>query len=192
METLQYAWCVIWQWVVINSGGVQAVGTIIAILIAIYVPWRQHKNDVERDRKQRLEERLLRMETAAAIAINAMNLIQGAWDSVFKAPDKTVEYYENWFKKESFDQAATALHEINVSDLPDWEMVRPILGLRDDVVRVAELVDVVATVDTRVLRTGKEPVNQDKTRKKLDKLYISANKHTTNIEALVNWTKDQR
>lgn len=57
----------------------QAIFSIVAIGIAILVPYRQHARDVRLARRLRVEDRVRSMEAAAAIVTNAMNLIEDAW-----------------------------------------------------------------------------------------------------------------
>lgn len=169
-----------WDW-----GAVQAVGTIFAIGVAIYVPWQQHENDLKRMRQQQREERLLRIESAAAIAINAMNKIEEAWKHTVQKPENTLGYIMEAYNRQEFEQAQAALHEINVADLPDWEMVRPILELRDLVIRAGSLVDLIG-------RAQSDPAagDPDEGRDALAGVHDRAHAHTTSIEAAVNRMKD--
>jgi len=174
-----------WDWLVQNSAGVQAIGTIVAIGIAIYVPWKQHQNDLAVARRQRQEDRLLPMETAAAIAINAMNRIEEAWKSVVENPKLTQGYYLENFSSHEFDRAGAALHEINLSNLSDWEMVRPILELRDLVHRASHVVEGIAEGE----HDGSS--DPDEGREILAEIHRLAHQYTTNIEAAVNRMRPQ-
>ena len=181
----QFLIFVMWKWFVDNSAGVQAIGTMIAIGIAIFVPWKQHRNDLAHTRRQRQEERLLHMETAAAIAINAMNRIEEAWKNVVENPGLTQGYYLEVFNRQEFDRAGAALHEINLSNLPDWEMVQPILELRDLIGRASVLVEGVAGAE----HDGSS--DPDEGREYLAEIHRLAHRHTTNIEAAVNRMRPQ-
>jgi hypothetical protein len=57
---------------------VQAVFSIVAIVIAILVPWGQHRRDVKLAQRLRVEDRLRSAEAAGAIVTHAMNLIEDA------------------------------------------------------------------------------------------------------------------
>ncbi len=175
-----------WDWINSNSAGVQAIGTILAICVAIFVPWRLHKQALKRTRQQQREERLVRMESAASIAINAMNRIEKAWENVVKNPGNTMGYYMENFSRDEFEKAAAALHEINVAHLPDWEMVRPILGLRDLVVRAAVLVEGISKAE----HNG-NVIDEEEGRKSLGTVHDRALTHTAKIEAAVNRMRDE-
>ncbi len=68
----------IWNWINQNSGGVQAVGTVAAVLIAVGVAWLSHRLDVRRSEDAQRREDARVLETVASIVINAMNLIEVA------------------------------------------------------------------------------------------------------------------
>ena len=68
----------IWHWINNNSGGVQAVGSVAAILFAVGVAWLSSWLAVHQSANARRMEDVRALETVALIVINAINLIQTA------------------------------------------------------------------------------------------------------------------
>ena len=79
------------------------------------------------------------MDAAAAIAINAMNLIEDAWEYAVRRPENTPGYILKRYDPAAFDFAARALGEANLADVPDWELIRPIIGVRNLVMEAKDL-----------------------------------------------------
>ena len=84
-----------------------------------------------------------------------------------------------------FSQAEAALLEINVANLPDQEMVRPVLELRRLVVSAAHLVELIAQGEHDGSR------DPDEGRESLTNIHDRALTQTTIIEATVNRMRDK-
>jgi hypothetical protein len=69
-------------------------------------------------RRLRVEDRLRSVEAAAVIAINAMNLLEEAWEHTVRKPENTIGYVLKRYDPTAFDFAARALEEINLADVP--------------------------------------------------------------------------
>ena len=158
---------------------VQAIFSIIAILIAFYVPYRQHVRDVRLARRLRVEDRLRSVEAAAVISINAMNLIEEAWEHTVRKPENTLGYVVKRYDPTAFDFAARALEEINLADVPDWELIRPIIGMRNLVMEAKDLPSVIHEADEL---NNRDPLE---VRERLGRVREEANRHTTTMEAAV-------
>jgi hypothetical protein len=164
---------------------VQAFFSIVAISIAIYVPYRQHTRDVRLARQLRMEDQLRSMEAAAGIVINAMNLIQDAWKGTEK-PDDTPGYIlKGGYDRAAFDFAARALEEINLASVPDAELIMPIFEMRNLVIKARGLPVAIHKADEA---SDKDPVEL---RRRLRCVREDANRQTVAMEAAVNRLRDE-
>ena len=92
-----------WNWINQNSGGVQAVGSVAAILIAVGIAWLSHWLDVRRSANAQRREDARALETVASIVINAMNLIQVAKEQLCDSRDASIEgYFMKVYDKAAF------------------------------------------------------------------------------------------
>jgi hypothetical protein len=157
----------------------QAIFSIVAIAIAILVPWRQHVRDVKLSQQLRVEDRMRSMEAAAEIVINAMNLIEDAWKGT-ERPGDTLGYIHMAHDPSAFDFAARALEQINLASVPDWQLIRPIIGMRKLVLKAKDLPSAIHDADEMGLRPA------DELRGELHDLREEANQHTSAVEAMVN------
>jgi len=163
---------------------VQAFFSIIGIGIAIYVPYRQHVRDVKLARQLRLEDRLRAMEAAATIMINAMNLIEDAWKNTAEDENSTEGYFQEVYDASAFDFAARALEEVNVFNIPDWEMIKPVVDMRSLVIQAKHLARKIAEADHYI------ESDPDLPREALHHVRQKANTHMSNVEAAVNRLRD--
>jgi hypothetical protein len=176
-----------WAWADTHPGvaaWVQAIFSIIAILIAFYVPYRQHLRDVRLARQLRVEDRLRSMEAAAAIVIHAMNLIEDAWNGT-KKPDDTCGYVLMVHEPAAFDFAASALKEINLANVSDWELIRPIIGMRNLLIEAKRLPVAIHEADER------RYTPPDEVRERLRCVREEAHRHTSIVEAAVNRLREE-
>lgn len=80
----------------------------------------------------------------------------------------------------AFDFAARALEEINLASVPDWELIRPIIGMRNLVLQAKALPSAIHEAD----EMGTTP--PDVVREELHQVREEANRNTSNVEAAVN------
>lgn len=163
---------------------VQAIFSIMAILIAFYVPYRQHLRDVRLARRLRVEDRLRSTEAAAAIVIHAMNLIEDAWNGT-KKPGDTHGYVLMAYESAAFDFAANALKEINLANVTDWELIRPIIGMRNLLIEAKGLPLAIHEADES------HTTPPDEVRERLRCVREEAHRHTSIVEAAVNRLREE-
>lgn len=175
----------IWNWINQNSGGVQAVGSVIAILIAVGVAWLSHRLDLRRSENAQREEDKRALETVASIVINAMNLIQIAKEQLCDGNEASIEgYFLKVYDRMVFGNAAEALREVPIAQLPNFEVVKPVLEMRDLIRRANELLDQIHRDYLSEQGNWQEGVNNFRT------LHYRANKHTSKIEDAVRRVRD--
>jgi hypothetical protein len=175
----------IWNWINQNSGGVQAVGSVAAILIAVGVAWFSHWLDVRRSANAQRREDARTLETVAAIVINAMNLIQVAKEQLCDSGEASIEGYRmEVYDKVAFMNAGEALREVPVAQLPDFEVVKPVLEMRNLIPKAVELIDQIY-----IHYISKEGDLQEGIRQ-FQKLHHRANKYTSTVEDAVRRVRD--
>ena len=175
------------SWIEFHPGAaawLQAILSVAAICIAIYVPYRQHNRAAKLAERHRKEDRLESLEAASAIAVNAMKLIQNAWDGT-KSEANTHGYLLHQHDPREFDIAANALEGIELATLPDWELIEPIVELRRLILKAKPLPEVIFEGD------DKRAYDPSECREELQDIKELANRHMTNIEAAVSRLKDQ-
>ena len=172
-----------WDWINNNSAGVQAIGSIIAILLALGVVWLQHRLDLSRSDKSRRDEDARQLETVAAIVINAMNLIQAAKEQMCDK-DMIQGYYTENHSPSEFTNAANALQEIPIAQLPDFRVVKPVLEMRGLILRVERLVGYIAEGEHNGKYDYLEGVDR------LKEIYLQANEHTRTVKETVIRIRD--
>ncbi len=120
------------------------------------------------------------MEAAAAIVINAMNLIEDAWKRT-KTPNDTMGYIlMDVYDPTAFDFAARALEEINLASVPDWELIKPIVAMRNLVLKAKDLPSAIHKADEQYTTPP------DELREELHVVREEAHGHTSGVEAAVN------
>ena len=131
----------IWDWINQNSGGFQAVGSVAAILFAVVIVWLSHWLDVRRSANAQRREDARALETVASIVINAMNLIQAAKDQICDGSEGSIfGYFNEVHDPKEFENAGEALREIPIAQLPDFEVVRPVLEMRNLIPKANEMI----------------------------------------------------
>ena len=131
----------IWHWINNNSGGVQAVGSVAAILFAVGVAWLSSWLAVHQSANARSMEDVRALETVASIVINAMNLIQTAKEQLCDDGGALiVGYCMEVHDRNAFRNAGEALREIPIVHLPDFEVVKPVLEMRDLILAADEMI----------------------------------------------------
>ncbi len=174
-----------WDWINQNSGGVQALGSVIAILIAVGVAWWSHRLDLCRSEEAQRKEDARALETVASIVINAMNLIQVAKENLCDVGETSIEgYFMKIHDESAFKNAGEALREVPIAQLPDFEVVKPVLEMRDLILKANELLVQIH----RDYLTNEGDWREEL--KYFSKLHYRANKHTSTIEDAVRRVRD--
>ncbi len=175
----------IWNWINQNSGGVQAVGSVAAILIAVGIAWLSNWLDVRRSANAQRREDARALETVASIVINAMNLIQVAKEQLCDSRGASIEgYCMKVYDAAAFRNAGEALREVPIAQLPDFEVVKPVLEMRDLILKADEMIDQIHR--DYVLKEGnwQEGIDQ------FSKLLHRASMHTSTVENAVRRVRD--
>ncbi len=174
-----------WNWINQNSGGVQAVGSVIAILIAVAIAWLSHWFDVRRSKDAQRREDARVLETVASIVINAMNLIQIAKEQLCDNRGTLTEsYFNKVYDARAFRTAGEALREVPIAQLPNFEVVKPVLGMRHLILEADKMVAQIQM--DYVSSKGNWQAGIDR----FSKLHYSANKHTSTVESVVRRVRD--
>ena len=175
-----------WNWINQNSGGFQAVGSVAAIFFAVAIAWSSHWFDVRRSKDAQRREDARVLETVASIVINAMNLIQVAKEQLC---DNRGELHDNYFGKvydaAAFTNAAEALREVPIAQLPNFEVVKPVLRMRILIIEADKTITQIRK--GRITSKGgglQAGIDQ------FSKLYDRANKHTSTVESVVGRVRD--
>jgi hypothetical protein len=177
---------------------VQAIFSVIAIAAAFLISHFQHVREVRQARRARIEDRLRTVETIGAIVINAMNLIEQARKGT-DDPGRIHDYIKRGYDPSAFDCAETALGEINLASVPDHELVRPIIEIRNLLREAKALPPAIQQADnshTAMVLTGQIPKGSASSRAatlrgSLRRVREEAHQHTTNVEAAVNRVRDE-
>jgi len=123
------------------------------------------------------------MEAAGEIVINAMNLIEAARKGTATRSD-TWGYIHKVHDPSAFDLAARALEQVNLASVPDWQLIRPIIGMRKLVLQAKGLPSAIHDADEKGLKPA------DELRRELLDVREEANHHTSVVEAIVNRLRD--
>lgn len=175
----------IWNWINQNSGGVQAVGSVAAILIAVGIAWLSNWLDVRRSANAQRREDARALETVASIVINAMNLIQVAKEQLCDSRGALIESYcMEVYDAAAFRNAGAALREVPIAQLPDFEVVKPVLEMRDLILKADEMI--VQIHRDYVSKEG----NWQKGIDQFSRLHYHANMHTSTVESAVRRVRD--
>ena len=175
----------IWNWINQNSGGVQAVGSVAAILIAVGVAWLSHRLDVRRSEDAQRREDARVLETVASIVINAMNLIEVAKEQLCDSRGALIEsYFKEVYDAAAFRNAGEALREVPIAQLPNFEVVKPVLRMRILILEANKTINQIRM--GRITSKGGRLAAIDQ----FSKLYDRANKHTSTVESVVRRVRD--
>lgn len=173
------------DWGSVTAAWVQAVGSVAAIFIAILVTWVSHWLDVRRSEEAIRREEARTLETVAAIMINAMNLIETAKKNICdNGSRRLLGYCMEVYDPGAFKSAAEALREIPIAHLPDFTVVKPVLEMRDLVLKADSLIE-------HIHRSSVSPEgNVDEGIKSFRKLHHQANVQTSTVEEAVRRVRD--
>ena len=175
----------IWNWINQNSGGVQAVGSVSAILIAVGIAWLSNWLDVRRSANAQRREDARALETVASIVINAMNLVQVAKEQLCDSRGALIEgYYKKVYDAAAFRNAGEALREVPIAQLPDFEVVKPVLEMRDLILKADEMIVQIHRDYASKEGNWQEGIDQ------FSKLHHRANMHTSTVESAVRRVRD--
>ena len=175
----------IWNWINQNSGGVQAVGSVAAILIAVGVAWLSHRLDVRRSEDAQRREDARVLETVASIVINAMNLIEVAKEQLCDSRGALIEsYFKEVYDAAAFRNAGEALREVPIAQLPNFEVVKPVLGMRNLILEADEMIVQIHRDYVSKEGNWQEGIDQ------FSKLHYRANRHTSTVESIVRRVRD--
>lgn len=108
---------------------VQAIGSIGAVGVAIYISWAQAKNDRDRERARAAAENDGILMNVPAVLQNAAKIIDEMPDST--ASDPVIErYLKEVFSRAQFAIATQALAAIELHRLKWWRAVELVLEMR--------------------------------------------------------------
>lgn len=125
------------------------------------------------------------METVASIVINAMNLIQTAKEETCDGGEASLrKYCKEIHNPSRFKDAEQALREIPIAQLPDFEVVKPVIEMRGLVPEVNAIIDF---IHRDYLAEGPE---WRKESERLERLHRRANVHTVTVEVAVRRARD--
>lgn len=129
---------------------VQAVGAMIAIAIAIYVPYRQRMDGDKRDRKRDNLRRQESLMTLRPIMERALNLIEN-----IPRNEATDIYVEHFFKHISDTDALATIHRslgaFPVERLIDYQAIQSVFEMQD-ALKIAH--DTVSDINAEGLRAA--------------------------------------
>ncbi len=125
------------------------------------------------------------METVASIVINAMNLIQVAKDHICDNRVGSIETYcMEVYEAAAFRNAGEALREVPIAQLPDFEVVKPVLEMRDLILKADEMIVQIHRDYVSKEGNWQEGIDQ------FSKLHHRANMHTSTVENAVRRVRD--
>ena len=125
------------------------------------------------------------METVASIVINAMNLIQDAKEQLCDSRGASIESYcMKVYDAAAFRNAGEALREVPIAQLPDFEVVKPVLEMRDLILKADEMIVQIHRGYVSKDGNWQERIDQ------FSKLYRRANIHTSTVESAVRRVRD--
>lgn len=116
------------------AGWVQAVGSILALAIAVWIPAKQSK----RDREQRVSSLLA---VAEAAHTHAQNIRAAIARSDFESPDLSISLWEV-YDQTIIDGTVRALQSVPLHDLGGREAVIAMLALTDQMVFLGKAVEI--------------------------------------------------
>lgn len=116
------------------AGWVQAVGSILALAIAVWIPARQFK----RDRKERVSSLLA---VAEAAHTHAQNIRSAIARSDFESADLSISLWEV-YDRTIIDGIVRALQSVPLHDLGRREAVVAMLALTDQMVFLGKAVEI--------------------------------------------------
>ncbi len=153
---------------------------ILTAFVALGAAWFSHWLVVRRSAKIQRKDDARVLETVASIVNNAMSLIDTAKKQICDGQDDSIaRYYEESYSAAAFRSAGEALREIQIAQMPDLEVVRPILDMRDLVLTAEEVID-----DIGRHRDSPEG-NRQNAIEKFRKLHRRATIHTSTVEGAV-------
>lgn len=172
------------DWLNSNAAAIQAVGSVVAILIAVGVAWLSHWLDIRRSQRAVRLEKVQALEAVASIVINAMNLIETAKEQVCDCGGESLlNYCTEIHDPGAFELAAEALREIPIAQLPDFEVVKPVIEMRALIQKLPPMIE-----NIRRWHPDKGPWLEES--QLLEKLHRRANIHTVTIEESVRRVPD--
>jgi hypothetical protein len=173
------------DWLNSNAAVIQAVGSVLAIFIAIVVVVLSHWLGVRRSEKAIRQEKARTLETVASIMIHAMNLIETAKKNICDRGGSSIGGYGlEVHDPHKFENAAQALCEIPIAQLPDYEVVRPVIEMRLLVPRAKELIEQICEYYENNEGDWEEGARD------FAKLHHTANQHTETISDAVKRVRD--
>lgn len=124
-----------WQWVDQNAAAVQAIGTLVALAIALAIAWRASRQVAAEARRRREEV----LEATSAIVAWAAGMIAEAAQNMAD-PDNRYRYFLGAYEDRQFAIAETALERIPLHRLAHANLISQFLKLSQALGRARHII----------------------------------------------------
>ncbi len=158
---------------------------ILTAIVAVGVAWFSHWLVVRRSAHVQRQDDARLLETVASIVDSAMHLIDEAKVQLCDGHDESMaRYYRESYNAAAFRNAGEALREVHIAQLPDLEVVRPVLDMRDLVLGAEDVIDDIER------HLDSHDAARDEAVEKLRKLHRRASVQASTVENAVRKLRD--
>lgn len=127
-----------------GAGWTQAFGAIVAVAVAIWVPWDQHNKAVARDEKRQKDEKRDTLGSMYQVMARACELIN-AMPHNRNDPDDVQRYLEFEASRSAFSDVIRVLKEAPLYKSGDYLVISMVLDMIEAATQSLALLDVLCT-----------------------------------------------